>query len=83
MTICINFYNVTDCFNRMFDCSIRVYRSFCKLDDRAQQAFGRAWALPGMPLATPPFETKLSCVLHVSVFILLSDYSYFMLVDSL
>ena len=35
-------------------CSIRVSRSFCSLGGRAQQTFGRAWALPGpMPLPTP------------------------------
>ena len=44
----------TDCFNRsIFDCSIRVSRSFSNLGGRAQQAFGRVWALPGPPLATP------------------------------
>ena len=43
----------TDCFNRLFDCSIRVSRSFCNLDGKAQQTFGRAWALPGPPLAAP------------------------------
>ena len=45
----------SDCLNRIFDCSIRVSRSFCNLGGRAQQAFGRAWALPGPPLATPLF----------------------------
>ena len=43
----------TDCFNRLFDCSTRVSRSFCNLDGKAQQAFGRAWAMPGQPLAAP------------------------------
>ena len=38
--ICI----VTDCFNEIFDCSIRVSRSFCKQGGKAQQAFGRVWA---------------------------------------
>ena len=38
-----------DCFNRIFDCSIRVSRSFCKLGGRALQTFGRACALSGMP----------------------------------
>ena len=42
-------YIVTDCFNTIFDCTIRVCRSFEKLVGKAQQAFGRAWALPGMP----------------------------------
>ena len=55
-------YIVTDCINRMFDCSIRVFRSFCKLGGRAQQAFGRSWALLGMPLAMPVFETNVSCI---------------------
>ena len=50
----------------IFDCSIRISRSFCKLGGRAQQAFGRAWTLPGMPSVTPPFETNVSHVLHVS-----------------
>ena len=47
----------TDCFNKiLFDCSIRVSSSFANyVYGRAQQAFGRAWALPGMPLATPLF----------------------------
>ena len=40
---------VTNCFNIIFDCSIRVSRSFCNLGCRAQQAFGMAWALPGHP----------------------------------
>ena len=38
----------TDCFNSIFDCSIRVPRSFCKLGGWAQQTFRRVWALPGM-----------------------------------
>ena len=42
----------TNCFNKIFDCSIRVSRSFCNLGGRAQQAFGRVWALPGPPLVT-------------------------------
>ena len=44
---------------------------------RAQQGFGRAWALPGMSLATPLFKTNVSHVSHVSA-ILGSDYSCFM-----
>ena len=71
-------YIATDCFYRIFDCSIRVSRSFRKLGGRAQ-AFGRVWALPGKPLAAPLFETNVS---HVSA-ILVSDYSYFMLVHGL
>ena len=31
----------TDCFNKLFDCSIRVFRSFCKLGGRAQQTFAQ------------------------------------------
>ena len=72
----------TDCFNRTFDCSIRVSRSFCKLRGRAQQTFGRAWVLPGVPFAIPLFETTVSCVSYVSA-ILASDYFCFMLVHSL
>ena len=34
-------YIVTDCFNRIFDCFIRVSR-FCNLGGRAKQAFGNA-----------------------------------------
>ena len=75
-------YIVTDCFNRIFDCSIRVSRSFYKLGGRVQQAFERAWALPDMPLATPLLETNVSCVSHV-LNMLVSNYSYFMLVHSL
>ena len=61
-----------------FDCCIRVSPSFANyIGGRAQQAFGRAWALPGMLLATPLFETNISCISYVSA-ILASDYSYFM-----
>ena len=38
-----------DRFNRIFDCSIRVSRSFCNISLSTQQAFGRAWVLPGPP----------------------------------
>ena len=38
---------ISDCFNRLFDCSIRVHRSFCKLCGRAQHEFGRVRAPPG------------------------------------
>ena len=38
----------------------------CKLGDRAQQAFGRAWALSSMLLATPLFKTNVSHVSDVS-----------------
>ena len=72
----------TDCFNRIFDCSIRVSRSFCKLGGRAHQIIGRGWALPGVPMGTPMSETTVSRVLLVSA-ILVSDYSCFMLVYSL
>ena len=59
---------LTDCFNRIFDWSIRVSRSFCNLGGRAQQAFGRAWALSGPPLAMPlptPLDPPLNLFLLV------------------
>ena len=72
----------TDCFNRIFDRSIRVSRSFANyVGGRTQQTIGRGWALPGVPLGTPLFETTLSCALVVSA-ILVSD-SCFMPVHSL
>ena len=40
-------------------------QSFCKQGGQAQQAFGRAWALPDVPLASPMFENNanhVSCV---------------------
>ena len=46
---------------------------------RAKQTFWRTWALPGMPLATLLFETNVSRVSHASD-MLVSNYSYFMLV---
>ena len=55
---------------------------FFKLSCRAQQAFGKAWALLGVPLSTRLFETNVSHVLHVSA-ILVSDYSCFVLVHGL
>ena len=55
---------------------------FCKLGGRAQKAFGRAWALPGVPLGMPLFETNVSHVSYASA-ILVSDYSIFMLVHGL
>ena len=55
----------TDCFNRIIHCSIRVSRSFCRLCGSAQQAFGRAWALPDLPLAMPLLETNVSSVSQV------------------
>ena len=48
---------------------------------RAQQTFGRAWALP-FGYTTAQVETTVSRVSHVSA-ILVSDYSCFMLVHSL
>ena len=36
------------------------YPDFCKLGFRVQQAFGRAWVLPGMPMAIPLL--KLMCL---------------------
>ena len=76
-------YIVTDCFNRIFDYSIRVSRSFYKVGGRALQAFGRAWVLPGVPLDTPLFETNVSHVSHASDMLVSNNYSYFMLVHSL
>ena len=72
----------TDSFNRIFDCSIRVSQSFCKLGGRAQQTIGRGWALQVCFLGAPLFETTVSRVLLISA-ILVSDYSCFMLVYSL
>ena len=66
----------TDCFNRIFDCSIRVSRSF------ANQVVGHSKHLIGAGpcqaclLATPLLETTVSRVLLVSA-ILVSDYSCF------
>ena len=65
----------TDCFNRIFDCSIRVSRCFCKLIGRAQQTFGRG-------CQAGPYQACLLAVSHVSA-ILVSDYSCFMPVHSL
>ena len=48
-----------DCFNRVLDCYIRVYRSFSIFIGRAQPTFGWAWALPGPPLATPLLQTNI------------------------
>ena len=59
---------LTDCFNRIFDCSIRVSQSFCNLGGRVQQAFGRAWALPGPPLVTP-LPTLLDPPLNLFLFV--------------
>ena len=59
-----------------------LFGSFCKLGGRAQQAFGRAWALTRMLLATPLFKANVSHILDVSA-ILFSYYSCFMLVHSL
>ena len=72
----------TDCFNRTFDCSIRVSRSFCKIGGRAQKTIGGAGPCQVCLLGTPLFETTVSRVLLVSA-ILVSDYSCFMLVYGL
>ena len=69
----------TDCFNRIFDCSIRVSRSFCT---RHSKYLGGPGPCQACLLATPLFETAVSCVPHVSA-MLVSDYSCFMFVDSL
>ena len=76
----------TDCFNRIFDCSIRVYRSFCKLGGRAVVGHSKYLGEPGSYqaylLATQLFKTTVSRGSHVLA-ILVSDYSCFMLVHSL
>ena len=72
----------TDCFNRIFDCSIRVYRSFANLVAGHSQHLGGPGPCQACLLAIPLFETAVSRVSHVSA-ILVSDYSCFMLVHSL
>ena len=72
----------TDCFNTIFDCSIRVSRSFCKLGGRVQQTLGGPGPCQACLLATPLFETTVSRISYVSA-ILVSDYSCFMLVCNL
>ena len=72
----------TDCFNRIINCSIRVFRSICKLDGRVHKYLGEPWPCQACLLATSLFETTVSCVSHVSA-ILVSDYSCFMLLHSL
>ena len=72
----------TDCINRIFDCSIRVSRSYCKQVEGHSKQLGRAGPCQAYLLGTPLFETTLSHVLLVSA-ILVSDYSCFMLLNSL
>ena len=48
-----------ECFNRVFDCSIRVYRS---------ENNGWAWALPHPNLATPLHGILVSTILKVLSF---------------
>ena len=68
---------ITDCFNRIFDCLLEYLE---RLQTRWQgtASIWEVQALPGMPL----FETNASCISHISA-ILVSDYSYFMLVHGL
>ena len=72
----------TDCFNRIFDCSIRVSRSFCKLGGWVSKHLGGSGPCQACISATPLLDTTVSCVSHVSA-VLVSDYSCFMLVQSL
>ena len=65
----------TDCFNRIFSCSLEY---LLQAWWQGQQLFGRAWALLGMPLAMPLFETDVSHDSHVSA--TLVSYSCFMFV---
>ena len=59
----------TDCFNRIFDCPIRVCWSFCKLGGKAQQIFGRAWALPDVLFGyTTVWNHCISCFTCFSYF---------------
>ena len=71
-----------DCFNRIFDCSIRVSRSFANSVVGPSKHLGGSAPCQACILATPLLETTVSCVSHVSV-ILIFDYSCFMLVQSL
>ena len=68
----------TDCFNRIYDCSIRVYRFATYVAGHRKHLRG-----PGpcqvCLLATPLFETNVSHVSHVSAIL----GSSFMLVHGL
>ena len=59
----------TDCFNKIFDSSIRVSRFFCKLDGRHSKQLVGAEPCQACFLGTPRarFETTVSRVLLVSV----------------
>ena len=72
----------TDCFNRTFDCSIRVSQSFANQVAGHSKQLGGAEPCQACLLGTPLFETTVSHVLLVSA-ILISNYSCFMLVHSL
>ena len=68
----------TDCFNRIFDCSIRVSRTFANWVVGHSKHLGGSGPCQACILPTPLLETTVSCVSHVSA-ILVS----FMLVQSL
>ena len=72
----------TDCFNRIFDCSIRVSRYFANWVVGHSKHLGGSGPCQACILATPLLESTVSCVSHVSA-ILVFDYSCFMLVQSL
>ena len=51
-----------DCFIRIFDCSIRVYRPFSiQLEGKVYAKVGWAHARPDPPLATPLFGSIIFC----------------------
>ena len=72
----------TDCFNRIFDCSIRVSQSFANWVVAHSKHLGESGPCQACILAIPLLETTVSCVSHVSA-ILVFNYSCFMLVQSL
>ena len=69
----------TDCFNRIFDCSIRVSRSFANWVVEHSKHLGGSRPCQACILATPLLETTVSCVSNVSAILV----SVFMLVQSL
>ena len=72
----------TDCFNRIFDCSIRVSQHFANWVVGHSKCLGGSGPCQACILATPLLETTVSCVLHILA-ILVSNYSCFMLVQCL